>query len=54
LSPTDAGNQAFMEGKYEEAVAHYSNAITQDEKNHKLISNRSAAYCELNNIDSVT
>lgn len=41
------GNAAFSAGKFEEAVEHFTAAITIDPSNHVLYSNRSGAYASL-------
>ena len=41
------GNEAFQEGRMEEAIAMFSMGIELDEKNHILYSNRSGAYCKM-------
>eukprot|EP01098_Paradermamoeba_levis_P002936 TRINITY_DN1389_c0_g1_i1.p1 TRINITY_DN1389_c0_g1~~TRINITY_DN1389_c0_g1_i1.p1 ORF type:complete len:570 (-),score=236.00 TRINITY_DN1389_c0_g1_i1:116-1825(-) len=41
------GNQALQQGKHQEAVQHYTEAINLSATNHVLYSNRSAAYCTL-------
>jgi stress-induced-phosphoprotein 1 len=41
------GNAAFTAGKFEDAVALFSQAIAVDPQNHVLWSNRSGAYCSL-------
>ncbi|OAD62404.1 Stress-induced-phosphoprotein 1, partial [Eufriesea mexicana] len=38
------GNSALEDGKYEEAIKYYTEAIGLDENNHVLYSNRSAAF----------
>ena len=45
------GNQALAAGKEKEAVEHYSSAIALDSTNHVFFSNRSAAYCKLQQYD---
>ena len=41
------GNAAFFDGKYEEAIAEYSEAINLEPGNHLAHSNRSACYLQL-------
>lgn len=41
------GNTAFSEGKFEEAITHFSRAIELAPANHVLYSNRSASYASL-------
>ncbi|CAM6084741.1 unnamed protein product [Calypogeia fissa] len=41
------GNSAFSAGKYEEAIEHFSTAISLAPENHVLYSNRSASYASL-------
>jgi tetratricopeptide (TPR) repeat protein len=45
------GNKAFEQGKHEEAVKWYSQAISADPSDHVLYSNRAAAYLGLNQFD---
>lgn len=42
----EKGNSALQDGKFEEAIKHYTNAIALDEDNHVLYSNRSVAYAK--------
>ncbi|MCO5586213.1 hypothetical protein L7F22_040152 [Adiantum nelumboides] len=41
------GNAAFWNGKFEEAIKHFSNAIALNPTNHILFSNHSAPYASL-------
>ncbi|XP_029659990.1 stress-induced-phosphoprotein 1 [Formica exsecta] len=42
----ESGNAALQEGKFDEAVKYYTDAIALDGNNHVLYSNRSAAYAK--------
>lgn len=41
------GNAAFSAGNFEDAIKHFSDAITLSPSNHVLFSNRSASYASL-------
>jgi stress-induced-phosphoprotein 1 len=41
------GNAAFSAGKFEEAIQHFTDAISVDPNNHVLYSNRSACFSSL-------
>eukprot|EP00898_Chlorokybus_atmophyticus_P002336 jgi/Chlat1/3102/Chrsp21S03341 len=43
----DAGNAAFSGGRYEEAIEHYTVAISRDAKNAVYYGNRAMAYIKL-------
>jgi len=43
----DQGNQAFKDGKYDEAVNFYTSAINLAPNDHILYSNRSGSYASL-------
>jgi len=47
----NAGNRAFTQGKYEQSIQHYTEAIQLLPDSHVLYSNRSAAYFQLKNWD---
>ncbi|KAH0544244.1 stress-induced-phosphoprotein 1 [Cotesia glomerata] len=47
----DKGNAALQEGKYEDAIKFYTEAIALDGKNHVLYSNRSAAHAKSGNYE---
>ncbi|KZC09105.1 Stress-induced-phosphoprotein 1, partial [Dufourea novaeangliae] len=42
----EKGNTALQDGRFEEAIKHYTDAIALDSNNHVLYSNRSAAYAK--------
>ncbi|XP_075230363.1 hsp70-Hsp90 organising protein-like isoform X2 [Lycorma delicatula] len=44
----EKGNVCVREGKFEEAMLHYSHAIKLDPKNYTLYSNRSLAFLRMN------
>jgi len=46
-----AGNEAFKENRFEDAIKFYSEGIELDPSNHVLYSNRSACYSNLKNWD---
>eukprot|EP01133_Synstelium_polycarpum_P015856 gene15856-18842_t len=52
LEAKTKGNAAFSAKKYEEAVGHFTEAISLDPSNHILYSNRSACYASLKNFES--
>ncbi len=41
------GNQAFKEGKFEDAVNYFTKAISANPNDHVFYSNRSGAYASL-------
>ena len=45
----EAGNKAFMNGKFDEAIKNYTMAIelTKDKPNHIYFANRANAYLEM-------
>ena len=43
----EAGNQAYLSGKFSEAVEYYTSAIELDDKNHIFYANRANANLEL-------
>jgi len=47
----NAGNRAFTQGKYDQALKFYSEAIEIWPENHILYSNRSATYLQLKTYD---
>jgi stress-induced-phosphoprotein 1 len=42
----DEGNAALQNGKFQDAIKCYTEAIALDKNNHVLYSNRSAAYAK--------
>jgi stress-induced-phosphoprotein 1 len=42
----DKGNAALQDGKFDDAIRFYTEAITLDKNNHVLYSNRSAAFAK--------
>ena len=48
-----AGNKAFQNGNFTQAVEYYSEAIELDDKNHIYFSNRANANLELKKYDEV-
>jgi len=46
------GNAAFKEGRYDQAVGYFSEAIDHDNTNAVLFSNRSGAYASLGQYES--
>ena len=46
-----AGNKAFAEGKFDQAIDLFTQAINVDSSNHVLYSNRSAAYASTKKYD---
>ncbi|GLV31626.1 Stress induced phosphoprotein 1 [Carabus blaptoides fortunei] len=47
ISIKEKGNDALKQGKYEEAVLHYTHAIKLDAKNYSIYSNRSYAFLKM-------
>eukprot|EP00761_Pharyngomonas_kirbyi_P012836 gb/GECH01012863.1/.p1 GENE.gb/GECH01012863.1/~~gb/GECH01012863.1/.p1 ORF type:complete len:568 (+),score=202.42 gb/GECH01012863.1/:1-1704(+) len=47
----EKGNNAFKEGKHQEAIDFFSKAIECDDTNHVFFSNRSACYAKLEKYD---
>lgn len=41
------GNGAFKEGNYQQAAVHYTEALSMDEKQHTIYSNRAACFLKL-------
>ena len=44
------GNNALREGRHSEAVESYSSAIALSPRDHRLFSNRAAAYSKLDKV----
>ena len=47
MSHKEAGNEAFRNGDYRQAIEHFSAGIAEDAQNHVLFSNRSACHASL-------
>lgn len=47
LESKNRGNDAFSKKNFDEAIKHFTEAISLDPSNHVLYSNRSAAYASL-------
>jgi len=45
------GNAAFSAGQFEDAIKHFTDAISVDPSNHVLYSNRSASYASLSKFE---
>ena len=48
------GNDALREGRHEEAIESYSQAIKLSPADHRLFSNRAAAYSKLDKVRRTT
>ena len=47
LLPSPQGNEAFKAGNYQQAAVHYTEALTLDDAQHALYSNRAACFLKL-------
>lgn len=51
LEAKNKGNTAFSSGDFQNAITHFTEAISHDANNHVLYSNRAAAYTSLGQYD---